>query len=205
MKQALVIFASGGGTGAANLIQKLPHINIVVVSNHENSGVKRRADFLRVPFYYFPGPYTEKGYHELIQEISENMNVDESDLWYALSGWFKKVQGLPPARTFNIHPAPLPRFGGKGVYGEKLHEMVWKAYEKGEITEGEIVMHFVTEKIDEGPIFFRHSFSLYGIENLEDYRENVRALEHYFQPALTNLVIEGEISWDGHDPKTLCT
>lgn len=208
MKQKLiVIFASGtetdGGTGAAKLIEKLPQVSAVIVSNHQRGGVKRRADALRVPFYYFPGPYTAEGYHELVQEISENMDMDDGDLWYVLSGWFKKVYGLPPARTFNIHPAPLPRFGGKGMYGEKLHKAVWDTHVKGGITRSEVVMHFVTEKYDDGPIFFRYPFSLSDVRNYADYREVVRTIEHAFQPEITRLVISGEISWDGIHPASL--
>jgi phosphoribosylglycinamide formyltransferase-1 len=206
-QKLIVIFASGaetgGGTGAENLIEKLPQVSAVIVSNHQRGGVRQRADTLRVPFYYFPGPYTEEGYHELVQEISENMDVDEGNIWYALSGWFKKVHGLPPARTFNIHSAPLPRFGGKGMYGEKLHKAVWNAYLKGEISRSEVVMHFVTEKYDDGPMFFRFPFSLSALGNYKEYRENVRAIEHAFQPEITRLIVLGEISWDGIRPESL--
>lgn len=205
MEQNLVIFASGteagGGTGAANLVQKLPHVNVVIVSNHVHGGVRRRADALRVPFRYFSGPYTADEYRELIQEISENMDVNEGDLWYALSGWFKKVYWLDPARTFNIHPAPLPRFAG--IYGENLHLAVWNAYQKGEIAEGEIVMHFVTEKYDDGPAFFKAPLPLRGIKTYEDYRGIVRIYEHNFQPRLAELVMNGDISWDGVNPESL--
>ncbi len=207
MEQNLIIFASGtetdGGTGAANLVRKLPNVNVVIVSNHVRGGVRREADANGVPFYYFPGPYTTEGYRELIYEISENMDVDVGDWWHALSGWFKKVYWLPPARTFNIHPAPLPQFAG--MYGEKLHRMVWDAYQKGEITEGEIVMHFVTEKYDDGPVFFRTPLPLRGIKTYEDYRKIVRIHEHNFQPRLAELVMNGDISWDGVNPESLRT
>lgn len=205
MKQNLIIFASGtetdGGTGAKNLVEKLPNANIVIVSNHVYGGVRRKADALRVPFYYFLGPYTAEGYLKLVQEISENMDVNVSDWWYALSGWFKKVYWLNAARTFNIHPAPLPQFAG--MYGENLHLAVWDAYQKGEITKGEIVMHFVTEKYDDGPIFFRTPIPLRGIKDYEEYREIVRIHEHNFQPRLAELVMRGDISWDGVNPETL--
>lgn len=205
MKQNLVIFASGtpidGGTGPENLVRKLPNANTIIVSNHEHGGVSRRAMTLRVPFYYFPGPYTADWYRELIGTICRESGMSESELWYALSGWFKKVHALSPARTFNIHPAPLPRFAG--MYGENLHKTVWEAYERGEIAEGEILMHFVTEEYDKGPIFFRFPFSISGIRSYAAYRMSVRTLEHDFQPKITELVIRGEISWDGVHPESL--
>lgn len=205
MKQNLVIFASGtetgGGTGAANLVRKLPHANIVIVSTYLYGGVRQKADALGVPFYYFSGPYTADRYRELVQEISRNMEVDEGDWWYALSGWFLRVYWLNPARTFNIHSAPLPLFAG--MYGEKLHKAVWEAYQRGEITEGEIVMHFVTREYDDGPIFFRIPLPLRGIKDYEAYREIVRIYEHNFQPRLAKLVMDGDISWDGANPESL--
>jgi folate-dependent phosphoribosylglycinamide formyltransferase PurN len=205
MERNLIVFASGtpadGGTGAENLVKRLRGRTLAVVSNHENGGVKRRIGALSIPVVYFSGPYTEAGYRHLIEKICIEANVNKDDAWFALSGWFKKVRGLPPARTFNIHPASLPRFAG--AYGEKLHALVWEAYRNGEITEGEIVMHFVTERYDEGPVFFRHPFSLSGIGSYEEYRKHVRILEHNFQPVLTNCVLQGKISWNGTDPRTL--
>jgi phosphoribosylglycinamide formyltransferase-1 len=205
MKQNLVIFSSGteiaGGTGAANLVRKLPQANIVIVSNHKNGGTKANALRFGVPFYDFSGPYTADGYRELIQKICFEKNIAQSNLWYGLSGWFKKVYWLDPARTFNIHPASLPRFAG--MYGEKLHMAVWDAYQKNEIAEGEIVMHFVTEEYDKGPIFFRFPFSLFGIRSYAAYRMSARTLEHEFQPKITDLVLRGEISWDGIYPESL--
>jgi phosphoribosylglycinamide formyltransferase-1 len=201
MKKNLVIFASGapddGGTGALNLARHFPGQVIAFVSNHEHGGVKQRATEAGVQFIYFPGPYTKGAYHNLVERICKNQNLKECELRYALSGWFKKVYWLSPSRTFNVHPASLPRFGGEGMYGEKLHRIVWGAYEKGEISEGEIVMHFVTEKVDGGPVFFTHTFPLASIGNYAEYRATVRNLEHAFQPILTKLILEGSISWDG--------
>lgn len=207
MKQYCIVFASGtptdGGTGAENLARKLPENILAFVSNNEHGGVAKRAEALKIPFTYFSGPYTAEGYSNIVQKILNETAVRENNIWYALSGWFTKVYWLSPARTFNIHPAPLPRF--EGMYGEKLHRMVWEAYMKGEISEGEVVMHFVTSKIDDGPIFFRFRFPLSGIKDYEDYRAKIRIIEHGFQPHLTKLVMDGSLSWDGYNPGTLRT
>jgi folate-dependent phosphoribosylglycinamide formyltransferase PurN len=207
MSRNLVIFASGGkgeegGTGAANLARKLPENVLAFVSPYVDGSVMKRALSLSVPCIHFPGPYTESGYENLIQNICAETGVRENELWYALSGWFKKVYALSFARTFNIHPAPLPRFAG--IYGEALHQAVWRAWEKGQISHGEILGHFVTEEYDVGgPVFFRWRFPLCEFGGYEDYRQNVRLLEHAFQPFFTRMVIEGEISWDGLDIRSL--
>ncbi len=208
METNLVIFASGtpdgGATGARNLIQHLPGRTLAVVSSWENGGARKVATEFFLPFYYFPGPYTSDGYRDFVGKMCAELGARESDLWYALSGWFKRAYWLSSARTFNIHPAPLPRFGGKGMYGENLHRCVWDAYKRGEITNGEIVMHFVTSKIDdERAIFFRHIFSLRGCGSYDEYREAVRRLEHANQPFLAELVMTGKISWDGVHYDTL--
>jgi folate-dependent phosphoribosylglycinamide formyltransferase PurN len=207
MLRNLIIFANGtsagGGTGAENLLKCLPGRVLMVVSNHENGGVRRRTESVGAPFMYFPGPYTEEGYAQLIEKICLETGKNETGLWYALSGWFRRVYWLSPARTFNIHSALLPRFAG--LWGEKLHATVWEAYQKGEISESEIVMHFVTEEYDKGPIFFRFRFPLRGITSYEEYREHVRGLEHKFQPLITELVVRGGISWNGTHSESLIT
>ncbi|MBI2120048.1 MAG: hypothetical protein HYT94_00310 [Parcubacteria group bacterium] len=205
MKRNLIIFASGektdGGTGAENLVKQLPGRTLAIISSNENGGVRRRADALAVPFFYFSGPYTTEGYCTLIDRICTEMKVSERDLWYALSGWFRQVYWLDPARTFNIHSGPLPKFSG--LWGDKLHHAVWEAYKRGEITESEIVMHFVTEKIDDGPIFFRTPVSFHGIETFEEFEKATHQAEHAFQPKITRLVLDKQISWDGVHPESL--
>lgn len=212
MKKKLFIFASGkshpdiGGTGAENLAKCLGtnDVDVVIISSHERGSVRKKADRLSVPFEYFPGPYTTKGYQEFVEGLCQKMNLNESDIWYALSGWFRWVYWLHPARTFNIHSAPLPRFAG--MWGEGLHRAVWDVYMKGEITESEIVMQFVTltdEKYDDGPVFFRISVPMVGIPNFEAFKKITHETEHQFQPEITRLVIRGEISWDGVHPESL--
>lgn len=206
MLQNLVIFASGkpdsGGTGAENLVRQLPGRTLAIVSSHENGGVRKRAYTLRVPFFYFPGPCTEEGYRDFIRGLCQKLEVRETDLWYALSGWFKMVYGLDPARTFNIHSAPLPRFAG--MYDEKLHRAVWDAYCDGEIDASEICMHFATSKCDdEQAIFFRVPVPLHGIVDFRGFERVTHKIEHLYQPRITRMVIDGEISWDGMLPESL--
>jgi len=203
-KFKLLIFASGsktgGGSGFENLVLKaregiLDANVIAVVSNHERGGVRERADRLNVPFIHFIGPWTEEEYKKLVEKSGAE--------FVALSGWLKLVAGLNPKTTFNIHPGPLPRFGGKGMYGHFVHEAVMEAFKKGELTHTQITMHFVTEKYDEGPIFFRLNIPILQDDTEESLGKRVNCYEHEYQPIITNLVVQGKIKWDGINPSSL--
>ncbi len=201
----LLIFASGtktgGGSGFENLVKSVPdklQAEIVgVVSSREHGGVRERAERLGVPFIYMGKPYTASAYQEIVAKTGAE--------FVALSGWLKKVSGLDPKTTFNIHPGPLPRFGGAGMYGHYVHEAVLAAYKRGEITHSAVSMHFVTEEYDEGPIFLRKNVPIQSDDTPETLGARVNEAEHYWQPVATNAVLHGEVHWDGKDPKSLTT
>lgn len=204
----LIVFASGtkdgGGSGFENLVKaaksgELDADIVAVVSNHEHGGVRERAERLDVPFVYFPGPFDADSYRRIFRESSAE--------WAALSGWLKHVHGLDPARTFNIHPALLSqfggRFGGDGMYGHRIHEAVKAALDAGELAESGFTMHFVTDEYDRGPAFFECPIPLKKGMTADEIQKAVNVVEHEWQPKITNMVVHGEISWDGKDPKTL--
>lgn len=194
MKPRLLILASGtpngGGSGFENLVQNVTAADIVgVVSNNENGGVRERAERLGVPFIYFPGPYTAENYQKIVKETGAD--------FVALSGWLKLVAGLDPKTTFNIHPGPLPEFGGKGLWGRFVHEAVLKAYTEGRIKESAVSMHFVTPEFDEGPVFFSHPVPILPEDTADTLAERVQAAEKEWQPKVTDKIVRGEITWDG--------
>ena len=204
-KPKLLIFASGtvggGGSGFENLVasSELDADIVAVVSNHEQGGVRKRAEQLGVPFIYFNGPFDAEHYRTIV--------ADSGAEWVALSGWMKQVVGLDPARTFNIHPAPLSykggHFGGSGMYGHNLHQKIAEALERGEIAESAVAMHFVTDAIDGGPVFFERAVPLTKGMTGEEIQKAVNVAEHEWQPKITNLVVHGHIHWDGEDPASL--
>ena len=222
----LIVFASGtkdaGGSGFENLTTKsrtyaertrtnaeklFDYEVVAVASNHEHGGVRERAERLGIPFIYFdPSTNTNKlkNVGMLYQEIVQGAGAE----WVALSGWLKHVIGLDPAKTFNIHPALLSqldhRFGGPGMYGHRLHEAVKAALNAGEITESGFTMHFVTDAVDGGTVFFEHRVPLTKGMSADEIAATVNKAEHEWQPKITNMVVHGEISWDGKDPSTLC-
>ena len=206
----LLVFSSGtkeaGGSGFENLVlasrNGILNADIVgVVSNHAEGGVKARADKLGVPFIHFTKPWDAESY----QRIAAESGAD----FFALSGWLKLVNGLDAntpfnsKTVFNIHPGPLPQFGGDGMYGHFVLEAVMNAYKNGEASSSGVSMHFVTEKYDEGPIFFLGNVPINPGDTAETLAARVNEREHYFQPRITNLVVNGEIKWDGKNPSSL--
>jgi phosphoribosylglycinamide formyltransferase-1 len=208
MLPKLIVFASGtktgGGSGFESLVDaakrgELQADMVAVVSNHERGGVRERAERLGVPFIHFPSPWDAAHYKKIV--------ADTGGEWSALSGWLKKVEGLDPARTFNIHPALLSelggRFGGPGMYGHRVHEAVADALERGEIRDSGFTMHFVTDRYDRGPIFFEHRVPLQEGMDADAIATAVNVTEHEWQPKITNMVLQGQIRWDGKDPASL--
>jgi phosphoribosylglycinamide formyltransferase-1 len=203
-KPRVLVFSSGsaegGGSGFENLIHKIHDgtLNadvVAVVSNYDRGGVRTRADKLGVPFIHFPKPWSEDGYLQIAQ--------DSGAEFFALSGWLKRVVGLDPRVTFNIHPGPLPEFGGDGMYGHHVHEAVIGAFKRGEITHSALCMHFVTSEYDRGPCFFRFNVKINDDDTADSIGSRVNKYEHRWQPEITNLVVHRAISWDGKDPASL--
>ncbi|MFA5084066.1 MAG: formyltransferase family protein [Candidatus Paceibacterota bacterium] len=203
-KPKLIVFASGtptgGGSGFKNLVfasrRNILRAEIAaVVSNYEKGGVSKLAERLKIPFVYFPAPWTAEHYQKIVRRFDAE--------FAALSGWLKLVSGLNPKKTFNIHPAPLPSFGGPGMYGRYVHEAVLKAYRAGAVKNSAVSMHFVTEKYDEGPVFFFMPVKIMPDDTPETLGKRVNGVEQKFQPVITNLVVQGEISWDGEHKDSL--
>jgi len=80
---------------------------------------------------------------------------------------------------------------------------VLAAYAEGGLTHSAVSMHFVTEEYDKGPVFFRYPVEILPGDTPETLGARVNRFEHQWQPAVTSLVVEGKISWDGDDPASL--
>lgn len=201
----VLVFASGtkdgGGSGFENLVlsSELDADIVGVVSNHEAGGVRMRAERLGVPFIHFSGPYDASHYFELFLETGAQ--------WSALSGWLKRVEGLDPRSTFNIHPALLSsqkgRFGGSGMYGSHVLDAVYDSLVQKEERDFGVSMHFVTEEYDRGPIFFEYRIPWQKSMSKAMVGQAVHSCEHEWQPKVTNMVVHGEISWDGKSTASL--
>lgn len=193
MRPRLLIFASGTKTGGGSGFQKLVEAsrdgrleaNIVgVISNHEFGGVRERAKKLGVQFSHMTS-FGEEDYREIVRYFRPD--------FIALSGWLKLTKGLDPRKTMNIHPGPLPKFGGKGMHGHHVHAAVHAAYLCQQITHTEVCMHFVTSEYDQGPVFFRATIPILLEDTPETIAMAVNAVEHKWQASITNMVVTGSI------------
>ena len=149
----LAIFASGSGSNAENIVKFFkndPNIHIrLILCNKPNAYVIERAKGLRIPSIVFNrSDLYENGQ---VLEILKKNRID----FIILSGflWLIPSQIISeyPNRILNIHPALLPKFGGKGMYGNRVHEAVIKNHE----IESGITIHYVNENYDEGNIVFQ--------------------------------------------------
>jgi len=211
---SVLVLASGekeegkGGSGFKNLVLasrngKLRAKITAVASNHENGGVRTKAKELGIPFIWFQEPWNERSYQALA-------NYTKAD-FFALSGWLKLVVGLDlktrfnSKTVFNIHPGPLPQFGGPGMYGHHVHEAVMAAFRQGRILHSAVCMHFVTTEYDRGPVFFRFNVRIRSDDTPESLAKRVNEFEHIYQPLITNLVVNNYIRWGGINPHSLIT
>jgi phosphoribosylglycinamide formyltransferase-1 len=197
---------NGGGSGFENLFNaietgRLKAEMVGVASNYLHGGVRERADRLKIPFYFIGSNPKADDY----QRVAEDSGAD----FFPLSGLLKKVEGLDlktkfnSKTVFNIHPGILPLFGGPGMHGHYVHEAIFAAYLRQELTSTEICMHFVNEKFDDGPVFFRLIIPMAGVKSPEELGNLVNVYEHIYQPYITDLVVNKKLTWDGEDPLSL--
>jgi len=193
--------AAGGGSGferlvVASLSGDLNARVSCVLSNHPQGGVFKRAQRLGVRFEYFEPPWTAERCHNLIgEEVS----------LIGMSGWLKCITGLDATKTINIHPGPLPDFGGVGMYGQHVHNAVLKAYHQSQVKHSALCMHFVTDEYDKGPIFAQLPVEIKKDDTPDSLSKRVNAVGLKYQWLFTRYVLEGRIYWDGVNPDSLVT
>lgn len=176
----LAIFLSGTGTNARNLcgyFAAQPDIEIVLLlTNKENSGAAAIASDYGLPYVVFG---KDEFYHsgkvlEQLAEYQVDAVVLAGFLWLVPASLIERY----PQRIINIHPALLPKYGGKGMFGKKVHEAV-KAH--GE-TETGITIHLCNEKYDEGDILFQARCPVLPEDTPESIGQKVQQLEQEFFP-----------------------
>ena len=181
MKKNIALLASGSGSNAENIIRYFHDYKDicfpVIISNKENAYVHERAKNLGVSSYTFKKIDFENGkVLEFLKEQQINFVV--------LAGFLLKIPGnllqAYPNKIINIHPALLPKFGGKGMYGAYVHEAVVAAKEK----ESGITIHYVNENYDEGQIIFQAQCEVLPTDTPDDVAEKVHALEYEFFPKI---------------------
>ncbi|GFH86249.1 phosphoribosylglycinamide formyltransferase [Bacteroides acidifaciens] len=184
MKKNIAIFASGSGSNAENIIryfQKSGSAQVsLVLSNKSDAYVLERAHRLRVPCNVFPKEDWIAG--DEILAVLQEARID----FIVLAGFLFRVPDLLlhayPYKIINIHPALLPKYGGKGMYGDRVHQAVVTAGEK----ESGITIHYINEHYDEGDTIFQVTCPVLPTDSPDDVAKKVHALEYEHFP----LVIE---------------
>ena len=178
----IAIFASGSGSNAQKIIEYFQdNIEIevsLVLSNNAEAYVMERASGLGVPSYVFDRQlfYETDQVHDILRDIGIDFIVLAGFLWLVPSNLLKSWEG----RIVNIHPALLPKFGGKGMYGDRVHKAVIEAGEK----ETGITIHYVNEVYDDGEIIFQEKFKVLPDDTPESIAERIHVLEHKHFPAV---------------------
>jgi phosphoribosylglycinamide formyltransferase 1 len=188
MQHNLAIFASGTGSNAKKIVEHFkhnPNISVsLIVSNKADAPVLDMARANGIPILVIDRPFF---YHtEDILKKFNNFSID----FVVLAGFLWLVPSyLVQAfgnRMVNIHPALLPKYGGKGMYGMKVHEAVKAAGE----TETGITIHYVNERYDEGDAIFQAKCQLTPDDTPEDIAQKIHALEHRHFPQVIEKLLE---------------
>ncbi|WP_420576632.1 phosphoribosylglycinamide formyltransferase [Ekhidna sp.] len=173
----LAIFASGSGTNAENIIKYFENHERIqvkeVLSNKKDAFVHQRADNLNIPSSTFN--------KEQFQDASFIKRLEDID-YIILAGFLwlipKFLIKAYPNKIINIHPGLLPKFGGKGMYGDRVHNAVIESGEK----ESGITIHLVNEEYDKGEILFQTGCELTEADTADSLGQKIHELEYEHFP-----------------------
>jgi phosphoribosylglycinamide formyltransferase-1 len=182
----IIILASGSGTNAENIIKYFKNSSLLsvaqVLSNKKDAKVLDRAKGLNVSCSSF-GRDAFYNTDEVLNNLKLNADliILAGFLWKLPSGIVEAF----PNRIINIHPALLPKYGGKGMYGMNVHNAVVANQER---TSG-ITIHYVNENYDEGAIIFQESFEVLPSDTADDVANKVHVLEYEHFPKIIEQVV----------------
>ena len=186
----IVIFASGSGSNAETIINHFKNGNfarvVAVFTNKSDAGIIQRAINNKIPFEIFS--------KDEFQDIKflDSIKKHNPDL-IVLAGFLLKVPNYLikyfPNKIVNIHPALLPNYGGKGMYGLNVHKAVFKNKEKF----SGMTIHYINENYDEGNIIFQESIDISDCTSPEEVALKVLTLEHKNYPIVIEKLLKLKI------------
>jgi phosphoribosylglycinamide formyltransferase-1 len=192
MKQKfrIAIFASGSGSNAeeiAKFFRNHPSIKVAVIgTNNPKAMVLDRANRLGIPTIVF-------NREEFVSTIVVDWLQENQITHIVLAGFLwlipSSILNVYHNKIINVHPALLPKFGGKGMYGMKIHELVRTLNE----TETGITIHLINEKYDEGPILYQGKCEVLETDTPEQIAHKVHQLEYAWYPRVIEQWILAEI------------
>jgi phosphoribosylglycinamide formyltransferase 1 len=185
LMKKIAIFASGNGSNAENIIQYFKNSNqgtvVAVFSNNSNAKVVEKAKNHQIPEVVFTKSELNAGF------VLHELHRFQPDL-IVLAGFLLKfpesiLKEYP--KVINIHPALLPKYGGKGMYGMHVHQAVLDNKEK----ETGITIHYVNEHYDEGEFIFQKSVNIEDCKSPEEIAQKVQELEQQYFPEIIEKLI----------------
>jgi len=180
MSKNIAIFASGSGSNAQNIIEYFKTSNLfrfpLILSNKSDAYVHQRADLLGVPSFTFSKESFNEG-SAVLKTLEEN-EID----YIVLAGFLLRIPDVLVHRyadkIINIHPSLLPKYGGKGMYGDKVHHAVKDAGD----SESGITIHYINEHYDEGNIIAQYTCEISNEDTAESIAAKVHKLEYAYYP-----------------------
>ena len=202
MKKNIAVFASGTGSNFININNKIKinQINAkicLLVSNNSNSGAVRFCVDNDINFFIYN--------HKKFPNDPNNKKLIDKLLFYdinliLLAGYMKKISNtfidLFNNKIMNIHPSLLPLYGGKGFYGMKVHEAVFKNKE----TETGATIHFVDYHYDTGPILMQKKVNITQDNSPIEIANKVLKIEHEIYPKAVDFFCNDKILWKNNNP-----
>jgi phosphoribosylglycinamide formyltransferase 1 len=186
--KSIAIFASGSGTNAERIIKHFEKSNhsrvVIVLTNNPVAGVIQRAKSCNVDVEIFNRNdfYKSDYVLNLLTKYSPDLIVLAGFLWLVPEMLIHNYTG----KIINIHPALLPDFGGKGMYGMNVHKAVIESKQN----QSGITIHFVNKVYDDGQIIFQKSFDLAKDETPESLAEKIHLLEYKYFPTVIDKLLE---------------
>lgn len=188
VKKRIAIFASGSGSNAQKLMEYFKDSTeaeiSLVLTNNPDAYVIQRADNFEIPVHIFDRNefYKTDRVLDLLNDLNIDLIVLAGFLWLIPENLITRY----PNRIINIHPAILPKFGGKGMYGDHVHHAVIAASE----AEGGITIHYVNKHYDEGEYIFQAKYKIDKNDSLEMIKFKGQQLEHLHYPKIVENILK---------------
>jgi len=157
---------------------------VIVLTNNPEAYVLQRADNFEIPSHIFDKHefYKTNNVVDLLKNLQIDLIVLAGFMWLIPQNLLKTF----PNKIINIHPALLPKYGGKGMYGDRVHQAILDAHEE----ESGITIHFIDEHFDEGEIIHQSRFRIEAGDDLEMVKFKGQQLEHLHYPKVVEQLLK---------------
>ena len=183
----IAILISGTGTNAVKIMEYFHLKNkakvSLIISHKDNNWIETQCEKLGSEYLFTN--YKNLNDSEYLNHLMLSKKID----LIVLAGYLKKIPAefihLYPQKIINIHPSLLPKYGGKGMYGNHVHNEVLKSKE----TESGITIHYVNEEFDKGKVIAQFKCTINNRETLETLKKKIQKLEHRHYPEIIESIL----------------